>query len=779
MKTKLYFTAIITLLGFNGIAQTECTWIGSADASWQNAANWNNSMVPGPADQAVIYNGDFLPVLQADASVGNLVVGTAASLDLGTFNLEVSGNWTNNGTFSAGTGTVKFTGSQAQQITGNQEFYHLEINNSSGVSIVSGQTSVKGVLTINAGNFYTNNALVLLSDENGTGSIGPLVNGTLTGQVTMQRYLPEAIGDWRFLSSPMSDAALAQLNDDCWTAGFPGSTYPSSSFVSVYYYDETLPGTADIGYEAPSTINEIPAPGRGFMVYIDSTSLVDVLDFTGTPNMGTIDVPVTYTLTDTISDGWNLVGNPYPSAINWDDSSLVKNGIYNAVYIWNPVAGVYSSYVDGIGANGGSATIAAGRSFYVMTYDTTAQLTFAENCKTSTSTPFLKSGESPVHFSMGMANSFGADETIIRTNPAATNGFDGSFDAMKMWSSNWNLPAVYTMDADDVYYSINQLEPGEKTVAIYVYTGSSETHTFTFSGVDAFQDAGCVLLEDLHTGITYDLATTSSFDAFVSDTTTAARFLLHIGATVMTAAHNETCYDNNDGEIIIAKNNDQPYDAMLFNVWGGLAGNENGIYEVAEFNNLSAGIYIVQLTDNLCGVISDTLVINEPSPVTASFTASQDTVFQAQDPVAISFVNESENASSYTWEFGSYGSAFTADAVFQFTDPGTHTVTLYAYQSPTCYGVYEKEITVISTLGLDQQLAHEPAPEVYVQYDQLVIIASEANKVEVHTVLGQLLYSGKPSETETIIDIQNYPAQVLIVAVYSGNNVFTQKILRN
>jgi hypothetical protein len=779
MKTKFYLIAAFALFAFNAFAQTECAWTGAVDASWQNEANWNNLTVPGPLDQAVIYSGSIAPALQADAVIGNLVIGTGASLDLGTFNLEVSGNWTNSGTLVAGTGTVKFTGNQAQQITGSQEFYHLEINNVSGVSIVSGQTSVKGVVTISAGNFETNDSLILLSDENGTGSIGPLVNGTLTGEITMQRYLSESIGDWRFISSPVSDATLLELNDDCWTAGFAGSTYPSSSFVSVYFYDETLSGTADIGYQAPTSISQSLQPGVGFMVYVDSTSLVEVLDFTGTPNMGTIEVPVTYTLTDTVSDGWNLVGNPYPSAINWDDSSLVKTGIYNAVYIWNPTAGVYSSYVDGIGANGGSPIVSAGRSFYVATYDTTAQLIFSENNKTSASTQFLKSGQAPVYFSMGMINSYGEDEAIIRSNEAATDGFDGAFDAMKMWSPNWNLPAIYTMDTEDVYYSINQLAPGEKMVPIYVYTGASEMHTFTFEGVDAFQDAGCVLLEDLHTGIFYDLATTTSFDAFVSDTTTAARFMLHIGAAVTTSADDETCYGNNDGEIAMAKNSDQLYDATLFDVWGGLVANETGIYQVAQFNDLSSGIYIVQLTDNICGVLSDTLVINQPSPVLAAFTVSEDTVFQAQDPVEISFINESASASSYTWEFGSYGSASSTDAVFSFADAGTHTVTLYAYQSPTCYAIHETEITVISTLGTDPQTDLEVVPVIYMQNSQLVIQADQASRIEVRSMTGQLIYAGDPSGSETRIDLQRYAAQVFVVAVYCGERVFTEKVLQH
>ncbi len=52
--------------------------------------------------------------------------------------------------------------------------------------------------------------------------------------------------------------------------------------------------------------------------------------------------------------GWNLVGNPYPSPIDWDAASgWTKTNVDNATYRHVNNA-TWASYVGGVGTNGGS-----------------------------------------------------------------------------------------------------------------------------------------------------------------------------------------------------------------------------------------------------------------------------------------------------------------------------------------------------------------------------------------------------------------------------------------
>ncbi|MEZ5147888.1 MAG: hypothetical protein R2759_12695 [Bacteroidales bacterium] len=81
----------------------------------------------------------------------------------------------------------------------------------------------------------------------------------------------------------------------------------------------------------------------------------------GDLNTGSINLPVSYS---GAAGGWNAVGNPYPSAIDWDDASWVKTNIDASVYVWDGTQylfwnGAFGSLTDGI--------IPAYQSFFSLT----------------------------------------------------------------------------------------------------------------------------------------------------------------------------------------------------------------------------------------------------------------------------------------------------------------------------------------------------------------------------------------------------------------------------
>ena len=68
--------------------------------------------------------------------------------------------------------------------------------------------------------------------------------------------------------------------------------------------------------------------------------------------------------------GWNLVGNPYPSPLDWlSEAGWDKSDINDAKYIWNPAAYNYTIFLGGsepIGINGGTRYIPSNQGFWVQ-----------------------------------------------------------------------------------------------------------------------------------------------------------------------------------------------------------------------------------------------------------------------------------------------------------------------------------------------------------------------------------------------------------------------------
>ena len=82
---------------------------------------------------------------------GNVTL-TAGTLNGGSSTLNLTGNWSGAGTFTASTGTVVFTGTSAQTIgSAATTFYNLTINKASNTATLGFATIVSGTLTITSG----------------------------------------------------------------------------------------------------------------------------------------------------------------------------------------------------------------------------------------------------------------------------------------------------------------------------------------------------------------------------------------------------------------------------------------------------------------------------------------------------------------------------------------------------------------------------------------------------------------------------------------------------
>ncbi|MEZ5197046.1 MAG: T9SS type A sorting domain-containing protein [Bacteroidales bacterium] len=217
--------------------------------------------------------------------------------------------------------------------------------------------------------------------------------------------------------------------------------------------------------------------------------------------------------------GWNMVGNPYPSPIDWDAvSGWTKTNVADALYVEDN--GAWASYVGGVGTGNGSNLVAPGQGFFVeCTNAAGGTLGFTNAVRTHNRVPYFKSDVADIVRVKVEGNSY-SDDMVIRFLDDATEGFDYDFDAHKMFAYNVEMPQIYSMA--NGYMSINTL-PATKMVP----TGfrSSIPGQFTISAVET-SDFSDVILEDLVTGEQTNLLTNSyTFTSSVDDN--EDRFIIH------------------------------------------------------------------------------------------------------------------------------------------------------------------------------------------------------------------------------------------------------------
>ena len=154
----------------------------------------SDSYLPSLTNYSVNIGGLFpkLKISKNCSIIGEITIGISTSLDvsndggISNYDLSLTGNFTNNGTFTARNKSITFNGTAAQSISGSVSsiFYDLTINNSSstGISLLSPIT-INGALTLTDGNIYSTslNSITLNSSATATsGSENSYVDGPFT-----------------------------------------------------------------------------------------------------------------------------------------------------------------------------------------------------------------------------------------------------------------------------------------------------------------------------------------------------------------------------------------------------------------------------------------------------------------------------------------------------------------------------------------------------------------------------------------------------------------------
>ena len=236
--------------------------------------------------------------------------------------------------------------------------------------------------------------------------VGINTNYLLTGAPTISQKTQitatvTVSGDrgWRAISSP-ARTLYSDLLDGFYTQGFAGTDYPDS-IPTTLWYEESYVGTDNQRWRKPSALADSVVAGRGYMFYVfgdmgisgyddPAFALPQDMSVTGfeTPlTGGEFTYPVTYT---TAADsGWNLIGNPLYTDIDWDHVSWTKTNMDNSIYVWSDSAnGGLGDYLTWNGTTGslGEGKISAMQAFWVKANAASPVLKLNEAARTTAAT---------------------------------------------------------------------------------------------------------------------------------------------------------------------------------------------------------------------------------------------------------------------------------------------------------------------------------------------------------------------------------------------------------
>jgi hypothetical protein len=120
------------------------TWLGITNTDWNTATNWCGGNIPTALTNVTIGFTSNQPVIGVLGGLCNsITIATGATLTISGSNaLTVSGNWTNNGSFTSNTSTVSFNGTANQTIGGSSTTTFNNLTNTNSVALLTAVVAV-------------------------------------------------------------------------------------------------------------------------------------------------------------------------------------------------------------------------------------------------------------------------------------------------------------------------------------------------------------------------------------------------------------------------------------------------------------------------------------------------------------------------------------------------------------------------------------------------------------------------------------------------------------
>lgn len=430
---------------------------------------------------------------------GSSTISGATTISAGT--LELQGSLANSDVTVASGATLRINGT-------NVTVKSLTVNAGGNVEIEPGKSlTVTGALA-NSGTLRIN------SDATGTGSL--ITNGTVSGNATIERYIGAwgtAAQGWHFLSSPVAGQSFQNefvpdpptVNEDFYLWDEPGSQWVNSKSGSD-------PFTFNVGAFGTTFVT-----GKGYLVSYASNF---TKNFVGVPNTSSVsDIALTYTPASA-AKGWNLLGNPFPSALTWNIETW-KPGNLTISGTAKIVKSADASYEDITAGE----VIPAMNGFFVYTSASTT-LTIPAGSRTHGSDWFKQTSTlSKLILKVIDLDGQTAQKTQLILNPESTSGYDFLYDSEFL---PFLAPSLYTL-VEGKQLSTNSIPAitGNMVVPVHFVKNNGSNFVIEAENVDVFGTE--VNLVDNKTGQITNLNQNPAYSFTAENGDDPARFDLHFG----------------------------------------------------------------------------------------------------------------------------------------------------------------------------------------------------------------------------------------------------------
>ncbi|HPT04488.1 MAG TPA: T9SS type A sorting domain-containing protein, partial [Bacteroidales bacterium] len=395
-----------------------------------------------------------------------------------------------------------------------------------------------GKLTVPVGKSLELSGKIYLESNETDGTATFVNNGTatITGDAVVKQYL-SAGRNWYF-SSPISNATSAVFKEteenQLWERNVAGNSWTEITATDV---DLT--------------------PLKG---YIGKVAANGVVTFNGTLNNANIPA-LTLTKSNATNGKFHLVGNPYPSYLDWQavavanpnltgsmwfrTKTAVSEQVPTSVYTFSTVLYTTEAGLQIVNGNANTTVtpkIPPMQAFWVRIKDGVETANFTVNNDMryhadETGNKFKAPAVKNQTLRLEVSNGVHRDEALLYFNDNASDNFD-RFDSPKMFNNIATVPEIYTQSGLEKLV-INGMNSYNYTTEIPLGFNAGQTNSYSIRATDVqnFDADTRVVLFDTDTETEFDLTAGEAYnfssDAVNSDNRFSIRFKSASGTTLI------------------------------------------------------------------------------------------------------------------------------------------------------------------------------------------------------------------------------------------------------
>jgi hypothetical protein len=367
---------------------------------------------------------------------------------------------------------------------------------------------------------HSSGGIFIRSDASGTGSLLHYNSGV---QASVERYIGGQPYAWHLVSSPVGSQNIAQLFE-----GNPFFAFYEPANTWVNFQNSALWPTWQVANQGSGNL----IPGKG---YLTACEIPTTKTFYGALTQGSIEFTLSKQAPVPDNPGYNLLGNPYPSSIDWkaENGWSGRENLQNdaggyTLWIWNHDAGNYGTYNSASSINTGtlgvSRYIAPMQGFFVKAANNAGIIGLDDQVRVHSGQTWLSKNEIP-HVILnlevsGSANSY-RDMVIVEISGNETGG-----GAEKMFSMLEEAPSLFIKSNQHAYsmYYLDNIET-TKEISLHLIPGAPAVHSITADRTELFD---VLVLEDLHTQTSHNFKQNNTYHFSAAPGDPGERFLLHL-----------------------------------------------------------------------------------------------------------------------------------------------------------------------------------------------------------------------------------------------------------